>query len=287
MNDPPHETVEVKSTEHLLGLFLEAKKTQDREVKPTTMMRLSASGGCTRKAIFTKLDPTPEDLSARSLSIFELGDALHAMERGDLLRFGLPLKQVEEKVTLHVPAGPLLHSGDEPAPEGEGLDIPGHIDGVTTIGGEDVLLDVKTMNDNSFKRLQREGISDEYRAQLNSYLHALGLKRAILWCYSKNDSSRTLVEYHYDPELQEKIFTHFRTVHHYREGQPLPPPSYLPYDQMRLRKPTGLSVLHYKCSYCPFHAKCWPDYEQDQTTDKPKFILDTLAADLDAALANL
>lgn len=286
MTEP--QPIRAKTAKELLDAFLLGKKTQPREEKPPTMMRLSASGGCTRRAIFTKLDPTPEDLSPRSLSIFELGDALHAMERGDMLALGVPIKDIERKVKLVVPAGPLIPSDPDEAPgHGEGTEIPGHIDGIVEIDGEDVLLDVKTMNANSFSKLLREGISEDYQAQLNSYLHALGLKRAVLWCYNKNDSDRALVEYTYSPELQERIFAHFRTAHNHKPGDALPPPSYEPYDQRKARKPTGLSVLHFKCGYCPFRERCWPHYQQDLTSDKPKFVFDFMAADLDSQIGDL
>lgn len=274
-----------QTPQSLLEHFLDAKKSH-REQKPATMLRLSASGGCTRKAIFTKLDPTPEDIDARAQSIFELGDAIHAMERGDLLAAGIELSNVEATVELHVPAGRILSSDPDDTREVEGFTVKGHIDGIVHWGKARVL-DVKSMGENSFKRALREGISEEYSAQLNSYLHATGLDEGLLWCYAKNTSERMILTHRYDPQLQEQVFAHFRTVYHYQEGDPLPPPSYMPYDQVRNRRPTGLSVLYFKCGYCRFRERCWPDYVQDATSDKPKFIFDTQAAELADVIATL
>lgn len=263
-----------------------AKKDAEDDREPN-LMRLSAAGSCTRKAIFTKIDPIKEDISARSHSIFELGDVIHATERGHMLDMGWALTNIEEHVDLTVPAGwTLAYPGEDPKWV-EAFTVPGHIDGELLLNVEGVILDVKSMKGTAFAKFLREGISDDYAAQLNSYLHAKGLRRGVLWAYCKDTSERHAVDWIYDPELQERVFAHYRTVHAYQPGDPLPPPSYEPYDQVKNRKATGISVLYFKCNYCPYRDRCWPDYVQDRTSPTPKFILDTSEAAMAAVIAGL
>jgi hypothetical protein len=70
------------------------------------------------------------------------------------------------------------------------------------------LLEVKTSNDKRFKLLQKEGVAKAqpgHHAQMQIYMHALGLTRALYVCVNKNDDYVYTERVRYDREFAEAI----------------------------------------------------------------------------------
>lgn len=210
--------------------------------KGGNVLRLSSSGRCGRQMTYEALSPEEAPLpDMKGLNIFMLGDVIHDFERY-LISVVAPLHSVEKRVTFVV--------DDE-------LHIHGHTDGVISLMDRDVVLDVKTASDSSFKRMLKEGAPEEYVYQMNAYLDALGLDEGYFWVYNKNDSGRMLLPIERNDAIVAEVKAHFKQVHDSIQTNTLPPRKYEPGRTKRKGKETGEEYLHFKCTWCPFVEQCW------------------------------
>jgi len=190
--------------------------------------RLSAAGKCARQMAYER--HYPEELppvEPRVVAIFELGSLIHDWLREKLLAVhGEGFHSIEKPVELEV----------EP-----GFTVPGHIDGVLEAPDGPVLLDIKSASDRSARSMVGY-VPYKYRAQVNAYLEATGLRRGALVVYNKNTSEITTLPVDYDPEVVEQVKRRFRAV---RDSTPesLPPREHIFESQ--------------ECRYCPFRERCW------------------------------
>ena len=70
------------------------------------------------------------------------------------------------------------------------------------------LLEVKSSNDKRFKVLQKKGVAEAqpgHYAQMQTYMHALGLKRALYVVVNKNDDQIYTERVHYDRAFAEAV----------------------------------------------------------------------------------
>lgn len=158
-----------KATDEFLGQYKKSDSARDHDNK----LHPSSAFAC-RRATWLKIKGAPrnppvlaEDV-LRSQLIFSLGDSVHLRWQILLDRYGI-LEQWE--VPIEVPE----------------LDLVGHCDGIIEIDGERLALEIKSINDRGFKAL-REGPKEEHRFQVNLYMHALGLSRAVILYENKNTS---------------------------------------------------------------------------------------------------
>ena len=70
--------------------------------------------------------------------------------------------------------------------------IYGHIDGIIRYDGDPHILEIKSANDASFKKLKKcqsyEVWQPKYKAQIHGYMHATGIHDAVVIVYNKNNS---------------------------------------------------------------------------------------------------
>lgn len=209
-------------------------------------LRLSSSGKCPRAIAYSVIYQNVEsdeikDLSPRAVSIFQMGHALHELERAIISEVN-ELVSVEEEVYLEV----------------DGYKIPGHIDGILRLSDRDVILDIKTVNERTFNEFKKEPRID-YVNQLNAYMHATGLREAYLWVYNKNTSDRMVIPIPYSEKVVNDVIDTFRKAIRGLNGD-LPERPY----QYRIEDlGNGLVVktLPWQCSYCAFTRICWPDFK--------------------------
>jgi len=205
------------------------------------VLRLSGSGKCGRQTAYAMHYPGErEELSARALSLFVLGDIIHEKERiliGQVTELG----RVEERVHFQV--------------NGE-VSIAGHMDGVIEVDGEPMILDIKSINTRGFSEIQKGTMRPDYEAQVNAYMDATGIRKACLWFYNKDTSHRHAVVLEYNPEVVQQVRDRFQRV---LDSTPdsLPPREYLPQAEVARGKMTGREYLPWQCSYCPFTERCW------------------------------
>ncbi len=235
--------------EHLLSLrreggrvAVEFESIQEVEERPNPI-RLSNSGKCPRQMAYLKHVPEEaEELDARALNVFLLGDLIHDMERS-LISVVTPLTDVEAEAWFDL---------------GEGYPkVRGRMDGKVQLKKGAAILDIKSTATRGFTEMVKNGPRFDHLCQLNAYLDAEGLEHGILWVYNKDTSHRHAFEVERDPEIVEGVRARFRSVIDSAGLDDLPERMYEPMPEMRKMKPTGREYLPWQCTYCPFTERCW------------------------------
>lgn len=218
-------------------------------------VRLSSSGKCQRAIAYSLHYPIPASTGYRGVSVLLLGHVLHDLERS-LIKKVAPLHSEEMRVELDV---------------GDGYRVPGHIDGVVDTAEGPFIIDIKTANTKSFNDMARNGPRDDYVAQVNAYMEAVGIKQAFLWLYNKDTSHRMVLPVTYSEEVVKRVKTRFLNA---LKSTPdsLPEREYSPQEEIRNKKPTGRLYLPWQCSYCAFVQMCWPDFRQVVEDGKVRYI---------------
>ena len=210
--------------------------------KEFRLLRPSSSGKCAKQLAYQKLFPDEgEELSSRALNVFLLGDVIHAKERA-LISSVTRLLDIEKEVTFHV---------DDVVG-----DIPGAIDGRLMLGKEHYILDIKSTNTRSFKEMVETGPRPDYIAQLNCYMDATGIDRALLWLYNKDTSFRHVFDLVKSESVLADVRSRFRAVHD-ATPENLPERMYSPARRIFRGKPTNIEYLPWQCRYCSYTEKCW------------------------------
>ena len=205
------------------------EKLRDDSRDSTDVFRCSSSGSCTRQLAYKKLGYEGEELSARALKVFRMGDLVEA----DLVdALGELLTDAQAEITCDL---------------GE-VKLSGHIDGTYFCPElkEKFVIDFKSINTRGFARAAKGEVDDKYKAQMNCYMHALGLRRAILIYYNKDTSATCEAVVEYDPTLIQKIKDKFIKVSQATKDN-LPDRDYNIDD-----KKTG-----WICNYCPYPVLCY------------------------------
>lgn len=218
------------------------------------VLRLSAAGKCARQMAYNTHYPEErEELSARALNVFILGDLLHEMER-HLINQVATLTRVEERVEM--PITPTVN-------------VAGHIDGVLELASGPVILDIKSINTRGFKEATEVGPRPDYIAQINAYMHATGIHNSVLWMYNKDTSHRAAIPITYSPAIVEEIKERFQAVL-FSKPFDLPERMYSPVMEISRGKITGREYLPWQCGYCPFTERCWSEEGFEMEFDKGK-----------------
>lgn len=232
-----------------------AKDVDDR--RDSSKITMSSIGHCARQLAYRRHRVPGKDISWRALSIFEDGDYHHEVVRGWLARALNPEVVTKAGEKSYKSCYELI---DEER-EVEFCGIVGHIDGILKHdharcpreGDEhkDYLLEVKSMNDRSFKETVRtRQMSWEYRCQVSAYLCALGLKYAIILLKNKNDSDMEMFRYTVEPSLVEQRFEKIDEVIASED----------PESVAREYTPSDSGRLPWQCCYCPFIEICYRDF---------------------------
>jgi CRISPR/Cas system-associated exonuclease Cas4 (RecB family) len=194
--------------------------------------RLSSAGKCARRLAYEL--HYPEELpkvEPRVVAIFELGSLIHDWLREKLAaQHGERFHSVEKPVELEVDPG---------------FVVSGHVDGILETQEGPVLLDIKSASDRSARNMVSWGVPYDYRAQVNAYLEATGIRKGALVVYNKNTSEITTLPVDHDPTVVAQVRERFRKV---RRSTPesLPPREHIFESQA--------------CRYCPFQERCWSRY---------------------------
>ena len=235
-------------------LRIEFESVQTPEAKPDPM-RLSNAGKCPRQMAYQKLIPEKmQELDARALNVFLLGDLIHDLERG-LISVVAPLTGVEEQVVLELD---------------NGLAVPGHKDGDLHLKGGPRVLDIKSTATRGFTDMVNNGPRYDHLCQLNAYMEATDTPKGVLWVYNKDTSHRHAFEVERDDDLLADIKARFTSVAECESLDRLPLRMYEPMPEMRYKKPTGREYLPWQCTYCPFTEECWTSEGFVMVFDKGK-----------------
>jgi hypothetical protein len=111
-----------------------------------------------------------------------------------------------------------------------------------------MLLEVKSMNDIRFKEFKENNVLDfEYKCQINGYLKALGLYKAIVLAKNKNKFDLHETVYSLDDALLEK---RIEVVNRVKASE-------TPEAIEKEHQPLSNGYLQWQCNYCPFVQLCW------------------------------
>jgi len=126
-------------------------------------------------------------------------------------------------------------------------EIAGHCDGIIKNIPESSkphLLEIKTMNKNSFSKVKKEGVKlafHHYFVQMQVYMLKLKLEKALFISYCKDNSEL----------YQERIdFDPVAAGHYLNRGKELVDKSKEPTRKFK-------SSAYFECKFCPFREECW------------------------------
>lgn len=223
-----------------------------RESK-TPEIWLSGIGKCTRMQAYNLLgfEPNGKEVDSRTKMVFFAGDMAElaivqvARQAGcDITDCGLIQKKVEIDGArgrvdgiLNIP----VQSFQE-HPE----DVP------VTTPAKQYLVEVKSMTSYGFEEFERGQLDISYRYQVNAYLEALGLEKAIVVALNKDAGVLNEAVISKDEAIVADIkarIVQLRAAN--REN--LPPRPYSPDEK---------GILPWNCLYCNHWKTCWPKAER-------------------------
>lgn len=200
-------------------------------------LRLSAIGRCPRQNAYKLLgfEENGKEIDARARMVFLMGDLT------ELAVVGL-CKSVGINVTAT--------GADQKDVEIDG--VKGHPDGIVTMEGNTYLLEVKSMSSFSFKDFEEGKLDDGYRYQINAYMFALGLSKAIVIALNKDAGVLGEMIVSRDDVIVTDIKQRIKDIRSATK-EDLP---YRPY------QPNEKGWLPWNCGYCNFAFTCWPDAQK-------------------------
>lgn len=173
--------------------------------KPRAHLGLSAAGDhCARKIWYMHHGHVGEQPFGRVLRLFSLGNAIEDEIISGLRLAGCTVTDQQREVRFTQ----------------EGVELLGHIDGIVSgleESSQPHLFEAKSASSKRFKELQEHGdyrqFSEAYFWQVNFYMLGLGLKRAAVFVYNKDNSELMMVRVRLDREATiEKLQQIFETI---------------------------------------------------------------------------
>jgi len=180
---------------------------------------------CFRKIWYEFHKPELRDSpTARTLRIFEIGHAIEAVMIDLLRRAGIEVLVTDQIFT------------DKELPY-----LQGHVDGI--LPHEDMVLELKTCKDSSFKLFKKKGVKEWFPAyyyQAQCYMAFTGLNKALVLAINKDNAELHSEVVKYDEKVFNYIKLKAKSIH---EGQSEPP---------RLSN----NPAWFQCVLCDFHKYC-------------------------------
>ncbi len=214
---------------------------QFMEEKDEKKLRLSLSGNCVRKLAYIHLDYPEEgkEIDSRAKITFFLGDLvelalLKLAKLSGCYIFATGLNQIEVSINI------------------DGVEIAGHPDGFLLHEGNLYIVECKSMSDYGFKDFEKGKISYEYLAQVNMYMYALKLDKAIFVALDKNNSLLGERVVKRDNKIIKECLERFKKAIKATDNN-LPEREY---------KPDEKGKLPWQCGYCPYWRLCYPEAER-------------------------
>jgi hypothetical protein len=217
-----------------LGLkFLLCSGNSKDEVKRDYLGCSIAGGPCDRQ-LFYEYNLTPPKVDARIQRLFDLGSAIETLVIKHLRDCGVVVFDKDDKGNQWVADFPDKRIG-------------GHLDGVVMNLPESSrphLLEVKSANDSSFNKAQKEGVKEwnkQYYAQVQLYMMATGLERCLFIVYNKDNSELYIERLNYNKIEAEIFYQRAVSILDMKEppDRPFPDKSY------------------FICKFCKWKEECW------------------------------
>lgn len=171
----------------------------------------------------------PREFQPERKRVFKIGDLIHEHIQGLLkAREGQFFKQIDNELGITVRDWQ------------SDLYITGRIDTmITPLQGEPYLLELKSVNDQTFRKRLQIQLSHLYQTML--YLHAKNLKMGYIVYISKEDMQFKLFDVPYDRSVLDNILSEARYLYYCLKNDRLPP-----------KKPK----FEWECKLCIFADVC-------------------------------
>ena len=198
---------------------------------------LSACGHKCQRLLWYVYNNYPQSsIPGQILRLFKLGDLIEEQLRDDFMKAGYSMASDQKEVFF----------------EYKGLILKGHIDGIIMglkESDDPHLWECKTSNDKRFKQLVKlnsyQKWDEKYYFQIQAYMLGLGLTRALVTVYNKNDSSLYQERIKLDKDfIVKKLQTVFETI-----GSKKLPVRSCPRSDW------------WEAKWCSFQESCWEKYE--------------------------
>lgn len=244
--------------------------------------RASSAPQCVKKRWFQNKGVPGEPMQPRSLLVFATGDVIeHVMKHfihkacvghGKLyseVDFGEPMGTFTiqhrefttyKQETLEIDAGGVLVSGH---PDGWGK---------RNSDGEWELIEIKSASDYGFKDFvdgSTDYLKQVHALMLSHKALAMKVKSARFFYMNKNTSAIYDRLYEFDPLIAERVISEFQVASGQNEPAVPSDPDIGPQEETFRSKPTGKYKLGWKCGYCDYRSRCWPDSQIEFKNGKP------------------
>ena len=227
--------------EKLAGVsFKRQFMTEEKDSAPG-VLRLSAAGKCARQLAYGYhgLEKKGKEIDGRAKMIFFQGDLTENM-----------LLSIAKLAGCNL-VGTGLNQGRVKLLVGE-KEIEGHPDGLLLAVGEIFLVEFKSMSSYSFERFEKGYIDDSYKAQINAYMHALGVSRCVFVGFNKDSGVLHEMVIVKDQDIVDFVIKNLESVL-VSTPEKLPDPAY---------KVDEKGVYPWQCLYCSWFAICRPNAEK-------------------------
>lgn len=224
--------------------LIKNKIIKDREDRPFEY-RASTAGSCIRSLCYQKLGIKGEPIGDRGLLTFKHGELVEQT----LLSYAVGIYDNQREVSIT--------DGD--------ITISGHIDGlfdwVHENGKETIVIDFKSINTRGFSKAQKGIVDYKYIVQMNLYMHALGLNKALLIYFNKDTSHLHEQIVYYDVNIVKHTIDKIHKVKECTKDS-------IPIGEYHIdSKDNG-----WICSYCSYTSLCYPDRKVVIEKGKPKYV---------------
>ena len=280
---------------HAINNF--TRKQIENTPQDNYITRASSAGKCSRQLWYKRNGEKSEPMEPRVKNLFRTGHLTEIVLLNDMLEScvgpGKPYKALNcGEVDGEIEIGGIKYKTFKQLEWSfklvSGHTVTAHPDAIAQLhSGEWELIDAKTYSSFGFMRFEKmetpaiEAVED-YKYQAHALMNCdeareLKIKRFRFVGIRKDTSHLADRLIHFD----YKILDHLTTGYLEALMDKTPKRSYEPEPEMTGRKPnkkhTGRYKLGWRCSYCPYTGKCWPDVKIEFKSGKPIHIVEDVS----------
>jgi len=147
-------------------VFEYLENNENKKEHDESLLSISQLGNCKMKLFLELKKLYKEEYSTSLKRIFRVGDSFHSLIYNEIIE-----KSYESGIRI---------VASEVDVKDEKNKIKGRVDCIISDGRELIVLDIKSCSAWSFDKYQKGEIPNNYRCQIQLYLHILGYKKGIL-----------------------------------------------------------------------------------------------------------
>lgn len=257
-----------------------------------TANRASSAPQCVRKRWMQNKGIEGEAMQPRSLVVFATGDVVEHVMKYFIANACVGPDKLYSEVDLGEKQGTFVIQHREfdiykqetvtasLTLGGKILEIPGHGDGwgKRNSDGEWEYIEVKSASSLSFDYFVKgecDYVEQAHAIMMTDKAKRLGVKSTRFFYMNKNTSAIFDRLYEFDAEIAKRVIREYFVSN--GDAMPLVPeddaigPQAITYRS----KPTGEYKLGWKCSYCEYREKCWPEARLEFKGGKPIYYIDS------------